>query len=281
MSNSYKGQVFYTDCSSYYNFLKVFGDEHTFQTFDDRGKNRKLIKQFHGTIKEHFHELAELNKQGAGIFFSVNETDLLGRSSRNITKVRALFIDLDGTPLPKTWELLPHVVTNTSPGKYHAYWLVEDVPLVSFSLFQESLANKFKSDPKVKDLPRIMRVAGFYHCKKKPYPVTIHQIASRIEPYTRADIKNSLGLKRPEQKVYTFEKSEYKGKYSGNFKYGASKGDRHEQLIKILIAIRKRGESFEYAKEEALEFARNCNPPESPREVMFQLKDIWRRYVPA
>ena len=280
MANIYNGQVFYTDCSSYYNFLDVFGKEHSFQTFDDKGKNRKLIKQFHGTIKEHFHALAELNKQGAGIFFTVNETNLLGRTTDHILKVRALFIDLDGTPLPETWELLPHVVTNTSPGKYHAYWLVKDVPLVSFSLFQESLANKFKSDPKVKDLPRIMRVAGFYHQKKKPFPVTIHQIASRIEPYTRADIKNSLGLKRPEQKVYTFDKSEYKGKYTGT-RQGATKGDRHEQLVKILIAIRKRGESFEYAKEEALEFARNCNPPESPREVMFQLNDIWRRYAPA
>ena len=157
--------------------------------------------------------------------------------------------------------------------------MIEDVPLISFSLFQESLANKFNSDPKVKDLPRIMRVAGFFHHKKKPFPVTIHQIASRIEPYTRAEIKNGLGLKRPEQKIYTFDKSEYKGKYTGT-RQGATKGDRHEQLVKILIAIRMRGESFEYAKEEALEFARNCNPPESPREVMFQLNDIWRRYAP-
>ena len=280
MANIHNGQVFYTNCSSYYNFLDVFGKEHSFQTFDDKGKNRKLIKQFHGTIKEHFHSLAELNRQGAGIFFTVNQTNLLGRTTEHITKVRALFIDLDGTPLPETWELLPHIITNTSPNKYHAYWLVEDVPLVSFSLFQESLANKFKSDPKVKDLPRIMRVAGFMHKKKKPFPVTIHQIASRIEPYTRADIKNSLGLKRPEQHIYTFDKTQYKNKPSGKIR-GASQGDRHEQLVKILIACRKRGESFEYTKEEALEFARNCNPPENPKEVMFQLNDIWRRYVPT
>ena len=52
MANIYNGQVFYTDCSSYYNFLNVFGDEHTFQTFDDKGKNRRLIRQFHGTIRQ-------------------------------------------------------------------------------------------------------------------------------------------------------------------------------------------------------------------------------------
>jgi len=277
MANIYNGQIFYTNCSHYYDFLDCFGSHHTFQTFCDKGKDRSLIKQFHGTIKEHFYSLAELNRKGAGIFFTVNETDLKGRTTDNIKRVRAVFIDLDGVPLPQEFNLLPHVIVNTSPGKYHAYWIVEDVPLVSFSLFQEALANKFKSDPKVKDLPRVMRVAGFYHNKNKPYPIKIHQLASRVEPYTRKEIKESLGLKRPEKKIYT-QPVKFNGEYKGTFKYGASKGDRHEQLVKILVAIRKRGETYEYAKKEALEFARSCVPPENPREVMFQLNDIWKRY---
>ena len=86
MANVFNGEVFYTNVSQYYRFLSYFGKEHTFQTFDDRGKNRKLVRQFHGTIKEHFHELAELNRQGAGIFFTVNETDLMGRSTKHIKK---------------------------------------------------------------------------------------------------------------------------------------------------------------------------------------------------
>ena len=49
------------------------------------------------------------------------------------------------------------------------------MPLESFELYQEALATKFNSDPKVKDLPRVMRVAGFYHHKKNPYPVKIIQ----------------------------------------------------------------------------------------------------------
>ena len=279
MANIHNGHVFYTNCSSYYNFLDVFGKEHSFQTFDDKGKNRKLIKQFHGTIKEHFHELAELNRQGAGIFFCVNESNLLGRTTDHILKVRALFIDLDGTPLPKTWELLPHVVTNTSPGKYHAYWLVKDVPLESFSLFQEALANKFNSDPKVHDLPRLLRIAGFYHHKKEPYPIKIVKYHEN-NPYTREEIRDTLGLQRPKKKEYDFEAKIYKGKYNGTLRYGASKGDRHEKLVKMLIGIRLRGESYEYARGEALQFALNCEPPESEREVMFQLDDIWGRYAP-
>ena len=58
-------------------------------------------------------------------------------------------------------------------------------------------------------------------------------------------------------------------------------GDRHEQLVKMLISIRLRGETFDYAKQEALEFAKHCKPPESPSEVLFQVRDIWKRYEPT
>ena len=72
----------------------------------------------------------------------------------------------------------------------------------------------------------------------------------------------------------------YQGKYTGTLRYGSSEGDRHAQLVKILIAIRLRGEDYNYLKREALEFARNCKPPEDEGEVMFQVNDIWNRYQP-
>lgn len=280
MANVFNGEVFYTNCSHYYKFLSYFGEQHTFQTFCDKGQNRNLIKQLHGTIKEHFHELAELNRQGAGIFFTVNETDLMGRSKKHIKKVRAVFIDLDGTPLPTKFDLNPQLIVNTSPGKYHCYWLVKDMPLESFSLFQEALAFKFKADEKVKDQSRVMRVAGFFHHKKEPHPIKIIKYHEN-KPYTREEIRDTLGLQRPKKKEYDFEAKIYKGKYNGTLRYGASKGDRHEKLVKMLIGIRLRGESYEYARGEALQFALNCEPPESEREVLFQLDDIWGRYAPT
>ena len=151
--------------------MEYFGDKITFQTFDDKVKNKKLIKQLHGSLQKHFKTLTRLNKQGAGIFFCVNETDLEGRSTKNITKVRAVFIDLDGTPLPQKFELQPHLIVNSSPNKYHCYWLVKDMPIESFSLFQQALAQKFNSDTSVKDVPRVLRLAGFFHKKKQTYPV--------------------------------------------------------------------------------------------------------------
>ena len=37
---------------------------------------------------------------------------------------------------------------------------------------------------------------------------------------------------------------------------------------------------YDYLKREALEFARNCTPPEDEGEVMFQVNDIYNRYQP-
>ena len=236
----------------------------------------KTKTKLHGTIKEHFHELAELNRQGAGVFFTVNQTDLCGRSTKHIEKIRAVFIDLDGTPLPEKFQLNPHFIINTSPNKYHCYWLVKDMLLKSFPLYQKALAIKFKSDPVIYDLPRLLRVPGFFHKKRKSYPVKIVSQIDR-EPYSMNQIKITLKLERPKEEIINV--TNYESKYSGSkFTTITAKGDRHEKLIRMLIGIRLRGESYEYAKGEAIVFNQNCQPPEQLSEIMFQLNDIWRRY---
>ena len=56
---------------------------------------------------------------------------------------------------------------------------------------------------------------------------------------------------------------------------------RQKKLIKMLISNRLRGESYEFAKNEAIVFNQNCRPPEKLAEIIFQLNDIWKRYVPT
>ncbi len=264
--------------TTYKTFLSAFGDQHSFQTFCDKGKNKRLIKQLHGTIEEHFHELAKLNQQGAGVYFTVNETNLQGRTTKHITKVRAVFCDFDGTPLPEKFNVTPHLIVNTSKNKYHVYWLVSDMPLESFTLYQQALASKYGSDRAVKDLPRIMRVAGMWHNKKKPYPVKIiHEEIS--SPYKMTDIRDGLELQRPQKKIFKYVPTQNK-KFTGTVS-GVGQGDRHAKLVKMLIAMRLRGEDIDYARNEALTFGSKCNPPEDPDEILFQLHDIWGRYGAA
>lgn len=169
-------------------FLNLITEDEavTFQTFDDRKDRRdgQLAHIFHGTLDQYFSQLMELNERGAGIFFTVNQTDLKGRETKNITKVRALFVDLDGAPLEplNSSPVAPHIIIETSPKRFHVYWIVEEVPLEHFSLIQKALIKRFNADRSVHDLPRVMRLPGFFHRKNDPFMVRIiESLATR--PY--------------------------------------------------------------------------------------------------
>lgn len=141
----------------------------TFQTFDDDDtrKSRRLAWQGHGSLQQYGVRLESLNSDGAGVFFMVNEGDGKGRKAKNVRAVRAVFADLDGAPLQPVLDcpLPPHAVVETSPGKFHAYWCVDGVPLELFKPIQKAIAAKFRSDGSVNDLCRVMRIPGFRHRK--------------------------------------------------------------------------------------------------------------------
>ncbi|MEO5334662.1 MAG: DNA-primase RepB domain-containing protein [Magnetococcus sp. YQC-5] len=147
------------------------GDEQlTFQTFDDSSAKRSgLVRVLHGNFDRHADTLANLNQQGAGIFVTVNSADGKGRKAENITRIRAVFLDLDGAPLPNDFPLQPSILVESSPGKYHVYWLLANVlPLAEFKPLQQALAARYGGDQAVCDLPRVMRLPGFIHRKAVP-----------------------------------------------------------------------------------------------------------------
>lgn len=145
----------------------------TLQTFCDskNGFKKNLNRIFHDMTEDNVSELVALNKEGAGIFVMVNQGDGIGRKAENVVKVRALFVDLDGSPLQPIHDagLTPHIIVESSPERYHAYWLVEDCPLEKFKPLQQAIARRFNGDLAVNDLPRVMRIAGFMHKKKEPF----------------------------------------------------------------------------------------------------------------
>ena len=162
------------------------GDPVTFQTFDDSPAKRKpLSKILHGSLQQHGDTLASLNGRGAGVFVMVNAGDLKGRSTRNVHRVRAVFVDLDGSPLEpvQAGPLQRQITVESSPGRYHAYWLVDGFPLAEFSPVQQMLAQRFDSDPTVKDLPRVMRLPGFLHQKAQPH--LTHILSASSGRYSR------------------------------------------------------------------------------------------------
>lgn len=192
----------------------------TFQTIDDKGTAKKsLCKVVHGTIRELGQKLTNLNNSGAGIFLMANAGDLKGRKAKNVIAVRVAFIDLDGTPLSVIDDtpISPHIIVETSPAHWQVCWLISGCPLDQFSVVQSSLANRFQGDPSVSDLPRVMRIPGFFHNKSTPVPVRLHKLtqassipysdfvrAFSIKPTILSDVKTEGRQKRTQDHRMTF-----------------------------------------------------------------------------
>jgi hypothetical protein len=151
-------------------------DPVTWQTFDDKGADPSLAQHFTGDVGQSWQRLRELNHQGAGVFAMVNEGDGRGRATRNVRRVRALFIDVDRAQRPPSAHLRPSMVVASGRG-WHLYWCVADCPIDRFKPLQKRLALRYGSDGAVNDLPRVMRVAGFDHCKAAPKRVRVHHLA--------------------------------------------------------------------------------------------------------
>ena len=155
--------------------LDANAEHWTFQTFDDtQAKRSELAHTLHGTLQEHAPQLARLNQQGAGVFVTVNEVPKGSpRSAKNVTRVRSVFADFDDDARDndaaiKDAKIPPSIIVQSSPGKRHAYWLTSDVSPEAFTPIQCAIIDKLKSDKVIKDLSRVMRLPGFWHCKGEP-----------------------------------------------------------------------------------------------------------------
>jgi hypothetical protein len=212
----------------------------TFQTFDDsEAEQPELVDVKHGSLADNFARLARLSATGAGVFVTVNRTDLKGRRKENIVAVRALFADLDGAPLTNIGRvgLPPHIIVISSPGRFHAYWRVERVGTTEFTGLQERLAALFDSDPSVTDLPRVMRLPGFPHQKDPANPHLVwFQARVHSGPYEADAFRAKLsaaernGVLRTDSKVIAAFTDELI--LPPDMKRGYPDGQRTEELLK-------------------------------------------------
>jgi hypothetical protein len=165
----------------------------TFQTFDDDRSNRhdgvaSLARSTAGR-----DEVLQLYTRGAGVYVTVNETDLTGRKSENIKRIRAVWQEDDegyGGPFP----LDPSLVVESSPERFHRYWLVADEwpadeqGRADFAAVMERMVASYGSDKNAKDLCRVLRIPGFLHRKD---PMRAHMVRIMEDSgrrYTREEI---------------------------------------------------------------------------------------------
>ena len=251
----------------------------TFQTFDDDAarKHPKLASIAHCELDACSARLTNLNAAGAGIFWMVNCGDGAGRANGNVTCIRALFLDLDGAPLGPVLAagVDPHAVVESSPGKWHVYWMVTGCPLAQFKPAQQALAAKFGGDVTVCDLPRVLRVPGFLHRKGEPFATRIVSMEP-MQPYTFGTLVQRLGLDLSAPAPAAPRVAAATGEIVGK----VTAGGRHEHLRRKLADLNWRG-----IPEAGIRAAlhqindRECEPPKTAPEVEGLVTDWLKRYA--
>ncbi len=160
----------------------------TWQVFDDTGKDWRKARHWSAPLRKVGKTLIAANLDGCGVFCTVAETDGQGRRARNIRRIRALFVDFDGVT-PKAAHLPPSMIIQSAAGQ-HWYWCTTDTRLDAFADAQKRLAAYYGSDPVVHDLPRVMRVPGFWHCKRAP--VMVRLVDAPGHRYTAEQVLDGL-----------------------------------------------------------------------------------------
>lgn len=117
-----------------------------------------------------------------------------GTKAVHCQAVRVVVLDLDGTPLPSRWDPLPlpHLIVETSRGKYQAWWSIEHSQ--DFDLWKsvmKRLATMYGGDPNVARITQPFRLAGFYHVKSKPFRSRIVEV-NHLPPTTLFDLDFEL-----------------------------------------------------------------------------------------
>lgn len=174
------------------------------------GKADPYARIFHDPLSKIGPRLKALNQDGAGVFMMINAGDLKGRKEGNVIGIRANFVDCDKPEtLPLTLlaasGLDPDFIVESSQGKYHMYFRVAGCPCdkVLFAGTQVTLAKRLQGDEKVKDMPRVMRLPGFYHAKNPAsrFLTRIHEVRHQDRVTNWGDFQLALGLSEAELKA--------------------------------------------------------------------------------
>lgn len=161
------------------------------------GDSNKDLPIIHSEILD-----LERQREGYGIYFSVNGFHSGKRVSENLTNINAFFVDIDyPDKLNRTKEavhaykqdllmelcdegLIPTFIVETKNG-LHVYWMIhEPVTLANFGVpeqekiriwyrdIEEAMLKRFDGDPGAKDVARVLRVPGTIHQKDPHDPFT-------------------------------------------------------------------------------------------------------------
>lgn len=221
---------------SYERFLHLLDPDCREWHFRTIPKTAGMPRNLTGTLNANLSALINANSQGDGVFIVVNDG---GNKGSDITRIRSLFVDFDEPDdhldRLKAVPFAPSIILESSPGKHHAYWLIEDCPVEEFTAAQKALIALLNSDKSIHDLPRVMRLPGFWHTKNELFETQlIHEGGER---YQWADFSAWLATISPEPALTTtaLERDSYLDRLCGDIAM-AKDGQRNATLHQKAVA---------------------------------------------
>lgn len=233
-------------------------DQPLFQTMPERNPIARPQ-----VILSDLNRAAGSNEAGSAVGVVVNGHDGSGRRrGENITEIRWVILDLDGAPIDPVmeWSMFrPHMVVQTSPGKFHCYYRVIDLPNEAwmYKAICQSLAKIFDGDPQFCQMNQSCRIPGFWHQKREPYQVRVwHQNGHR--PYPGQAFIKYFKPRKPEPIQYP--PSNLNDRTQRNY-HGAVNGGRNDYLSRVCWSLRQRGFPMEEARSELMRADDANSPP--------------------
>lgn len=169
-------------------FLKIFSNSYI-QIFDDNKERKDKSLTIAAPVKDFtIEQLQELNKKGAGIFFTPNPCSG-GRKEENITEIKWAYIDMDegeknDSMLVKIIEspLFPTFIIESKRG-YHLYFRC-NIKKENWNKIIQGMIQYFNGDTAISSINEVLRLPCFYHMKDPENPFLIKISSVEKNKYT-------------------------------------------------------------------------------------------------
>jgi hypothetical protein len=135
--------------------------------------------------------LESQQESGWGVFVSVQAMKAARCQIAELAYIRAVYAEMDIGEALQAWPLEPSIIVETSPDRYHVYWLVlADAPISGedFHGIMMRLVETYGSDPAAKDLARRLRLPGTWNLKPGRAPFLVNVVHETGARYRRQDL---------------------------------------------------------------------------------------------